>query len=180
MPIIPIRRSVSLSAIRFRCNTLLGLLASVIVGCLISACSLTLKPSPVLESVAELPDEFADSEVAGSYEPLEWWKAFADPVLDQVIEAVLDLELRPGRGGCPGRPGQGAGSVSSKPRRFRCFSLRLEIADMETSTNAGIAAYLDELGVSSVTVYRDFGFEIPDRIGLTTYSTWRLDILLRT
>jgi len=29
----------------------------------------------------ELPDEFAESEVAGSYEPLEWWKAFADPAI---------------------------------------------------------------------------------------------------
>ena len=65
------------------------LLFPVIVGSLISACSLTLKPSPVLESVAELPSEFAGSEVAGSYEPLEWWKTFADPVLDQLIETVL-------------------------------------------------------------------------------------------
>ena len=65
------------------------LLFPVIVGSLISACSLALKPSPIPESVAELPDEFVGSEVVGSYEPLEWWKTFADPVLDQVIETVL-------------------------------------------------------------------------------------------
>ncbi len=66
------------------------LLFPVIVGCLISSCSLTPnRIPPVLEAVTELPDEFAESEVAGSYEPLEWWKAFTDPVLDQVIEAVL-------------------------------------------------------------------------------------------
>ena len=65
------------------------LLLPVIVGSLISACSFALKPSPIPESVAELLDEFAGSEITGSYEPLEWWKTFADPVLDQVIETVL-------------------------------------------------------------------------------------------
>ena len=66
------------------------LLFAGIVGCLLSSCSLTPNQNPsILEAVTELPDEFAESEVAGSYEPLEWWKAFADPVLDQVIEAVL-------------------------------------------------------------------------------------------
>ena len=97
---LPVRIAVRLSAfvsiprrliVSARRYTVLKLLFPVIACCLISACSLTLvnKVPPPPEPVAELPEEFAGSGVAGSYEPLEWWKTFADPVLDRVIEAVL-------------------------------------------------------------------------------------------
>ena len=168
MPIIPIRRSVSLSAIRVRCNTLLVLLSPVIVGSLISACSLTLKSPPVPESVAELPDEFASSEVAGSYEPLEWWKTFADPVLDQVIEAVLasNFDLA----GAVARVEQArARERIAKSPAFPLLQPSVGVNDFDTPTNAGIGAQLDELGLGSATDSA-IGIALPDRLGLTTYN----------
>ena len=147
----------------------LTLLLPVIVGCLISACSLTPNHTPpILEAVTEFPDEFAASKVAGSYEPLEWWKAFADPVLDQVIEAALDSNFDLAEAVARVDQARARERIVKAPA-FPLIQPLVEITDMETSTNAGIAAYLDELGVGS-DVYRDFGFEIPDRIGLTTYD----------
>ena len=41
--------------------------------------------------------------------------------------------------------------------------------DFDTPTNAGIGAQLDELGLDAES-FGDFGFDLPDRLGLTTYS----------
>ena len=90
----------------------------LLAGCALSACSLapaTRLPEPAVSSSAviadELPAEFGDSEETGACESLEWWRAFADPVLDTIVESVLTsnhdmavavdvlhLEARPGGG----------------------------------------------------------------------------------
>ena len=61
--------------------------------CLMSACALKMNlvdlASEAEETVSALSDEFTGTEDAGSYEPLEWWTMFTDPVLDSIIEAVL-------------------------------------------------------------------------------------------
>ena len=145
------------------------LLFAGIVGCLISSCSLTPnRIPPVLEAVTELPDEFAESDVAGSYEPLEWWKAFADPVLDQVIEAVLASNFDLAEAVARVDQARARERIVKAPA-FPLLQPSVDITDTETPTNAGIAAHLDELGVGS-DIYRDFGIKLPDRIGLTTYS----------
>lgn len=144
------------------------LLFPVIVGSLISACSLTLKPPPISESVAELPNEFAGREVAGSYEPLEWWKTFADPVLDQVIEAVLasNFDLA----GAVARVDQArARERIAKSPAFPLLQPSVGVNDFDVPTNAGIGAQLDELGLSS-GADSAVGIALPDRLGLTTYS----------
>ena len=46
-------------------------------------------PDPAPEAAPELPADFSESPAAGSYEPQKWWRAFADPVLDEVVESVL-------------------------------------------------------------------------------------------
>ena len=77
-------------AVSARRNAFQVRLFPVVLSFLISACSLAPgRNPPVLDSVAELPGKFAGSEVDGSHQPLEWWKTFADPVLDRVIEEVL-------------------------------------------------------------------------------------------
>ena len=144
------------------------LLFPVIVGSLISACSLTLKPSPVLESVAELPNDFAGSEVAGSYERLEWWKTFADPVLDQVIEAMLasNFDLA----GAVARVDQArARERIAKSSAFPLLQPSVGVNDFDAPTNAGIGAQLEEVGLGSDALSAS-GITIPDRLGLTTYT----------
>ena len=144
------------------------LLFPVIVGSLISACSLTLKPSPVLESVAELPNEFAGSEIPGSYEPLEWWKSFADPVLDQLIEAMLasNFDLA----GAVARVDQArARERIAKSSAFPLLQPSVGVNDFDAPTNAGIGAQLEEVGLGSDALSAS-GITIPDRLGLTTYT----------
>ena len=144
------------------------LLFPVIGGCLISACSLALKPPPIPEAVAELPNEFAGSEIPGSYEPLEWWKSFADPVLDQVIEAVLasNFDLA----GAVARVDQArARERIAKAPAFPLLQPSVGVNDFDAPTNAGIGAQLEEVGLGSDAL-RDSGINIPDRLGLTTYS----------
>ena len=144
------------------------LLFPVIVGSLISACSLALKPSPVLESVAELPNEFAGSEIPGSYEPLEWWKSFADPVLDQLIEAMLasNFDLA----GAVARVDQArARERIAKSSAFPLLQPSVGVNDFDAPTNAGIGAQLEEVGLDSDALSTS-GITIPDRLGLTTYT----------
>ena len=144
------------------------LLLPVIVGSLISACSLTLKPPPIPESVAELPNEFAGSEVADSYEPLEWWKSFADPVLDQVIKAVLasNFDLA----GAVARVDQArARERIAKSPAFPLIQPSVGVNDFDTPTNAGVGAQLEEIGLGSDALSTS-GITIPDRLGLTTYN----------
>ena len=45
---------------------------------------------PISESAADLGDAFSAVADTGSHEPFEWWKSFDDPVLDRIVDAVLD------------------------------------------------------------------------------------------
>lgn len=61
--------------------------AFVYLGC-------SLAPPPELpDPAAEMPEDFEQSPAAGAHEPLEWWKAFADPALDRIVDSVLDSNL---------------------------------------------------------------------------------------
>ncbi len=143
---------------------------AVILGCLISACSLTLvnKVPPTPEPIAELPEEFSGSGVAGSYEPLEWWKTFADPVLDRVIEAVLASNFDLAEAVARVDQARARERIVKAPA-FPLLQPSANITDTDVPTNAGIAAQLDEVGLGS-DVYSDFGIELPDRLDLTTYT----------
>ena len=176
---LPVRIAVRLSAfvsiprrliVSARRYTVLKLLFPVIACCLISACSLTLvnKVPPPPEPVAELPEEFAGSGVAGSYEPLEWWKTFADPVLDRVIEAVLASNFDPAEAVARVDQARARERIVKAPA-FPLLQPSANITDTDVPTNAGIAAQLDEVGLGS-DVYSDFGIELPDRLDLTTYT----------
>ncbi|MXW68936.1 MAG: hypothetical protein F4Z61_03080, partial [Acidimicrobiia bacterium] len=63
-------------------------------GALLAGCSIPfsqLPPTP--EPAVELQDQVAASEVDGFPQPLAWWESFADPVLNQVVEAVLETNF---------------------------------------------------------------------------------------
>ncbi|MCY4427269.1 MAG: efflux transporter outer membrane subunit [Halieaceae bacterium] len=139
------------------------------VGGLVCACSLSpTQDMPLADQVTDLPEEFIDSKATGPYQPLEWWKAFADPVLDQIVEAVLasnfDLE-------------QAVARVDQARARARIANATMlplvqpaaGINDFEMPTNAGIGAQLDELGLGP-ELTQSFGLTLPDRLGLTMYS----------
>jgi len=65
-----------------------GAAAGFLAGC-------TVDPTdPSLPAAAALPDSYAEAgEVAGRYEPVEWWRSYEDPVLDALVERALTANL---------------------------------------------------------------------------------------
>ncbi len=151
---------------------LLNFMVSVTACCLISACALKMNLvdlAPEADgTVSELPDEYDGTEVAGAYEPLEWWKTFAAPVLDRVIEAALDSNFDLAEAVARVEQARARERIVKAPA-FPLLQPSADITDIDIPTNAGIAAQLDEVGLGP-DVYSDFGIELPDRLGLTTYT----------
>ena len=116
----------------------------------------------------DLAEAFSGPAVSGAYEPLEWWKSFDDPVLDQVVAAVLDssfdLAIAVARVDQARARARIANAVA-----FPLVRPSVGGIDFETPTNAGIGAQLEELGLDD-EAYAAFGVDLPDRLGLTTYS----------
>ena len=138
-------------------------------GVSIAGCALPdfrLPPAP--EPAVELQNQFAAAENAAAPEPLAWWESFADPVLNQVVEAVLESNFD---------LAQAVARVDQARARARiadavAYPLVNPVAgivDFDIPTNAGIGAQLDELGLGS-DLTEVFGLSLPDRVGLTTYT----------
>ena len=149
-------------------NKVLGWLWPATISCLISACSLAPKQSPrVLEAVEELPAGFAGSEAEGSYVPLEWWKAFADPSLDRVITEVLASNFDLAEAVARVDHARARARIA-RASAFPLLQPAAGVSDSDTPTNAGIGAQFEELGLESGLVAS--GVVLPDRLGLTTYT----------
>ena len=149
-----------------------GLLLPLFACCLISACALKMNLVDMApeaeETVSALPDEYDGAEVAGAYEPMEWWKAFADPVLDRIIDAALDSNFDLAEAVARVEQARARERIVKAPA-FPLLQPSADITDTDIPTNAGIAAQLDEVGLGE-DVYSDFGIELPKRLGLTTYT----------
>ena len=143
------------------------------VGILIAGCAFPFPQStPAPEYAVELPDQFAAGAAAGSrkslHESVAWWESFADPVLNQVVEAVLESNFD---------LAQAVARVDQARARARMAdavayplaSPAAGVAEFDMPTNAGIGAQLDELGLGS-DLTDAFGISLPDRLGLTTYT----------
>lgn len=138
-------------------------------GVLIAGCALPdfrLPPAP--EPAVELQNQFAAAENTAAPEPLAWWESFADPVLNQVVEAVLESNFD---------LAQAVARVDQARARARiadavAYPLVNPVAgivDFDTPTNAGIGAQLNELAPEA-GLTELFGFGLPERVGLTTYT----------
>ena len=144
-------------------------LTPAIVGFLVSACTLAPRSTPpVAEPVAELTDEPAGGEAAGSIRRREWWTTFADPALDRIIEGVLasnfDLAVAVARVD----QARARARIARAPL-FPSIQPTAGVSEFDAPTNAGIGAQLDELGVGSGAGGTS-GIVLPDRLGLTTYT----------
>ena len=140
--------------------------AGVLLSALLSACSLV-GDTQVPEHIADLDDEFAGTDQPPDHQ-VEWWKAFRDPVLDRVAQATLgsnfDLEEAVAR----------VGQARARARIARAVRLpamqgAIGPNEMRVPTNAGLGAQLEELGLGA-DVFGAFGFVLPERLELTTYS----------
>ncbi len=136
------------------------------------ACALAPEPAlPELapEPVPELPGSFAESSRTGAHEPLEWWRAFADPVLDEVVDTVLASNF----------------DIAEAVARVQQARVRARLAEaailpsvraragadsFDVPINAGIGAQLQELGLEDLLGDAAGGITLPERLGLTTYA----------
>ena len=123
---------------------------------------------PVSESALDLAEEFSAGAGSDPYEPLEWWKTFDDPVLDRIVEAVLDSNFD--LAAAVARVDQArARARIANATAFPLINPSIGGNDFTTPTNAGIGAQLEELGLDD-DAYSAFGIVLPQEIGLTTYS----------
>lgn len=151
---------------------LLGLPVAVLACCLVAGCVtktglIDMAPPPA-DPVAKLPQEFTGTEVTGAYQPRRWWKAFADPVLDRLIETALASNFDLAEAVARVEQARARERIVKAPA-FPLLQPSLDVTDTNIPTNAGIAAQLDEVGLGS-DVYGDFGIELPERLELTTYT----------
>ena len=144
-------------------------LTPAIVGFFVSACTLAPRSAPpVAESVSELTDGSAGGEVAVSIQRREWWKSFADPALNRIIENVLESNFDLAAAVARVDQARARARIARAPL-FPSIQPTAGVNEFDAPTNAGIGAQLDELGVGSGGggVPR---IALPDRLGLTTYT----------
>ncbi len=128
-------------------------------------------PEPTGEPVTELPGSFAAPAAPGSHEPLEWWRAFNDPVLDDVVESVLESSFD--MAGAVARVQQARVRARLAEAAFLpVVRAGAGVDSFDVPINAGIGAQLGELGLDEAFGSAGGGFTLPDRIGLTTYSLY--------
>ena len=145
---------------------------ATLAGCVCAGCALAPEaelPELASEPLPEPPGVFAEEHAAGAHAPLEWWRAFADPVLDEVVETVLDSNLD---------MAEAVARVEQARVRARladaaivpAVGVRAGVDRFDVPVNAGIGAQLRELGLEDVLGDGAEGFTLPERLGLTTYS----------
>ncbi|MCY3773658.1 MAG: efflux transporter outer membrane subunit [Gemmatimonadetes bacterium] len=124
---------------------------------------------PEPESIPEMPGAFAAGVAdSGTYQPLEWWKTFEDPVLDRVVEEVLSSNFD--LAGAVARVQQARSRAGvARASAFPLVQPSVGVNDFDGPTNAGIGAQLEEVGLDPEALSAA-GVEIPDRLGLTTYT----------
>ena len=132
----------------------------------LSACSV-LPDAQIPQRIAEFDQDFAGA-AQPAWVRVEWWRAFDDAALDRLIEAALasnfDLEEAVARV-------DQAKARARVTRSARLPSMRAALGpnELRAPTNAGLGAQLEELGLGA-EVFGAFGFVLPDRLELTTYS----------
>ena len=126
---------------------------------------------PVLASRAlgDIPGQFSAQTVAGAYQPQEWWRAFGDPVLDEVVETVLASNLDIAQ--AVARVEQAReGALLAKAAIFPVIGARASVEDFSSPINAGLGAQLQDLGLDELLNEVAEGFTLPDRLGLSTFA----------
>ncbi|MCY4555437.1 MAG: TolC family protein, partial [Chloroflexi bacterium] len=123
-------------------------LSLVTAALLYLGCSLA--PPPELPDPApEMPADFQGTPAGGAHEPLHWWKAFADPALDRIVDSVLSSNLD-----------MAAAVARVEQARERARIARAAILpvvqagagihDLTNPTNAGFGAQIQELGLEQL------------------------------
>ena len=138
------------------------------VGFLLSGCSLAPKTA-LPDPVAEWPDDFAEGLAEGPREPAEWWRAFGDPALDAVVDSVLVRNFDLAAGIARVRQARARARIA-RAAFFPAVQVQGGVNDVNSPTNAGVGAQIQELGLGGGADGAPALFALPDRLSLTTYE----------
>lgn len=144
--------------------------------CCLGACSVaprTQIPEPVLKSpeaaADALPPEFGAEAVAGPYDALEWWRAYGDPALDGIVNAVLGANYDMAEAVARVQQAREVARIA-RAAFYPTVRARASVEDFSVPTNAGIGAQLQELGLDEALGDFADDFTLPERLGLTTFT----------
>lgn len=143
----------------------------------VSACSFAPSPS-VPEPVADVPESFVESALPGDYKAREWWRVFADPVLDAVIDSVLVSNFDLAEAVARVREARAQRGIA-RAGLFPALQASATATDQNTPANAGFGEQFRKLAGGEDGELPG-GVEFPDRLEFTTYSlgadfAWELD-----
>ena len=144
----------------------------ILTSCLCAACALASPPAvPERDSDPRplVPGGFTASSVAGEYEPLEWWRAFGDPVLDAVVENALASNFDMAEAVARVEQARDT-ALLARAMIFPVVGVRAGVDDFRSPTNAGIGAQVQELGLEELLSAAGDDFTLPDRLGLTNFA----------
>ena len=145
---------------------------AVLLSCLGAACTMAPNPRPPeLDSrvSSEVPGQFGEDAVAGAYDPLEWWRAFGDPVLDEVVDTALTSNFDMAEAVARVEQAREAARFA-KAAIFPVVGARAAVDDVRSPTNAGIGAQIQQLGLEDLLGDAADDFELPGRLGLANLT----------
>ena len=112
-----------------------------------------------------MPADFEQSPTPRAYAPLEWWRAFADPALDRIVDSVLASNLD--MAAAVARVAQARERARiAKAAILPVLTGNAGIHDLRNPTNTGFGAQIQELGLERLAP----GFALPERLEITTWS----------
>ena len=157
---------------RTRLHAVRSFVPPLLASSLLAAC--TFAPQPSLPDPSAVvppilpPAEFAETAVGDADESVRWWNAFADPALDAVVESALAGSFAMAEAVARVEQARERARVA-RAAIFPLVGASGSLAGINTPTNAGIGAQLQELGLGGEDGGLG-GFTLPDRLSLNTYS----------
>ena len=143
--------------------------AAVTAGAIwtLSGCSV-LSSLPLFEWPGDDRDDLGVREAAGLDVPFPWWESFDDPVLNRVVEAVLESNYDLATAVARVEQARARARIATAVRLPR-IQASLGAVEFDAPTNVGLGAQLAELGLGA-DAFTAFGFSLPDRLDQATYS----------
>ena len=143
--------------------------ATVTAGAMwaLSGCSV-LSSLPFIEWPGEDREDVGGREAAGLDKPFPWWESFDDPVLNRIVEAVLESNYDLATAVARVEQAKARARIATAARLPR-IQASLGAVEFDAPTNVGLGAQLEELGLGA-DAFTAFGLSLPDRLDQATYS----------
>lgn len=107
-------------------------------------------------------------EAAVLDEPFPWWESFDDPVLNRVVESVLESNFDLATAVARVEQARARARIAAAVR-LPTIQASLGGAAFDAPTNVGLGAQLEDLGLGA-DAFAAFNVALPERLDQTTYS----------